>query len=727
MFRALIVALAAIIPLAAAYGDGQKSISLRKTSSPITIDGFIEPAWSDADSASDFFQLAPFYDKAPTRSTTAKILTSSDALYCIMICYDRGDSVQAVNGTLDNTQGDIVSIMLDTFDDKRSAYKLAVTASGVRADCRLLDDGRNRDYNWDGIWSAASRVYNWGFVVEMEIPYRSIQYAAGLHEWGLDFDRWIPAQNEDLYWNRYQENEGQRISKFGRLIFQDLYPSVKGLNLEVYPVGIGKTSYVSSNNYHSELDAGLDIFYNPSEQLTFQLTANPDFAQIEADPFSFNISRYETHYNERRPFFTQGNEIFLPSGKDRNSGFYSPMELFYSRRIGRKLPDGSEVPLVVGSKAFGRADDWEYGGFLAVTGEKDYTDMDGAAQTEPRAEFGAVRLKKQLWGNSSIGVLGVAKHSLLDDNGVVDIDGAFRSSSWQLAYQLARSFRNSEGGFAGSFGFRMIAEKWATLLRGRSVGGQFDVEEVGFVPWVGTHNFVGLTGPRWYFPEGTISEILVYGGPTYDYKEIEQTPDYGALLGMDMNFRSNWGYEIDLSYGSETEAGITFYPGEIDLSSWFNISPVWNANVYGGYSKTYNFSRDYLAFYSWAGGSFSRQATRGFTLGTSYDMFIEGNPEGHVEDITYDARPFVSCTPVNNVNVRFYVDNVFLRSTDHIEQRILGFLFSYNFLPKSWVYIALNDMRDRSPEFDGSGVQLPQRLHIADQAAVVKLKYLYYF
>ena len=242
-----------------------------------------------------------------------------------------------------------------------------------------MDDARNRDYSWDGIWFAESEVYDWGYVVEIRIPYKSIQYDKNLDKWGLDFDRWIPANSEDLYWCNYEQSEGQRISKFGSLNLGEFRPQSSGLNLELYPVAISKITLNENDKYDVEGNAGFDMFYNPSPKLTYQLTINPDFAQIEADPFDFNISRYESYFSERRPFFTEGNEVFMASGRERGSGFYRPLELFYSRRIGKKLPDGSEVPLIAGTKAFGRADDWEYGGFLAVTGEENYFD-DGVKQ-----------------------------------------------------------------------------------------------------------------------------------------------------------------------------------------------------------------------------------------------------------------------------------------------------------------------------------------------------------
>ena len=443
-----------------------RNLSLVKSDVSISVDGFIDDAWRLADSADGFVQFQPYNGKESLRRTVAKIITTENSLYCLIVCFDDRDNIEVNTGKLDDFTGDVVSLMLDTFNDKKTAYKFAVSSSGVRMDSRMLDDGRNRDYSWDGIWFAESQVYNWGYVVEMEIPYKSIQYDETLASWGLDFDRWIPALNEDSYWCAYELNEGQRISKFGSLKFNNFTPSIKGLNLEVYPVGISKATYLYDNKYKIEPNAGLDIFYNPSPKLTLTFTLNPDFAQIEADPFSFNISRYESYFNERRPFFTEGSEIFMPSGRERSSGFYRPLELFYSRRIGKKLIDGSEVPLISGTKVFGRFDDLEYGGFLALTGKKDYS-YQGQNFTEPQAYFGSVSLKKTIFGNSTIGLLYVGKHTNNNYNGVLDIDGAFRESNWQLAYQLSRSFKNSEGDFASSLGFKHGTEDWLTAIRGK--------------------------------------------------------------------------------------------------------------------------------------------------------------------------------------------------------------------------------------------------------------------
>lgn len=706
--------------------NSDKILVLTKSSAEVNVDGFIDEVWQEADSTDVFIQLQPYNGKPSIRKTVAKILTTENSLYCLMVCYDDKTNIEANTGKLDDFTGDVVSLMLDTFNDKKTAYKFEVNASGVRMDARMLDDGRNRDYSWDGIWFADAKVYDWGYVVEMEIPYKSIQYEENLPYWGLDFDRWIPGLNEDSYWCAYDVNEGQRISKFGTLKFNKFTPSVKGLNLEVYPVGISKATYLYEKKYKIEPNAGLDIFYNPSPKLTVMFTLNPDFAQIEADPFSFNITRYESYFNERRPFFTEGSEIFMPSGRERHSGFYRPLELFYSRRIGKKLEDGSEVPLISGTKVFGRFDDWEYGGFVAITGKKDYS-FQNQNLIEPQAFFGSARIKKNIFGNSTVGILYVGKHTNAGYSGVLDIDGAFRESNWQLAYQFARSFVNSQGDFASSIGFKHGTENWFTAVRARYIGENFEVNEVGFVPWKGTSEAVALTGPVWYFDDGYVRDFSIFFGTDVNYNLEDLYLDHAGVLGLNMFFRDNWGYEIAFISGKSKELDKKFNSYEIDISTNINISPNWNSETWAGYSKTYNFSRDYLAFYSWAGFSFSIRALNILRIGTSFDSWIEGDPDNKIEQITYNARPYFSLTPVNDLNLRLYVDNVFLRSTKKLEQVIVGFLFSYNFSPKSWIYLAVNELQNRNREHDMIGNIIQDRMQVVNRAAVLKLKYLYYF
>ena len=123
----------------------EKVLTLKKIDQEIKIDGIIDDVWSEADSVSDFVQYQPYHNNLPSRKTTAKVLTTEGSIYALMICYSQRDEMDIKTGKLDDFAGDIVSFMIDTFNDKKTGYKFAVSASGVRADSRMLDDGRNRD------------------------------------------------------------------------------------------------------------------------------------------------------------------------------------------------------------------------------------------------------------------------------------------------------------------------------------------------------------------------------------------------------------------------------------------------------------------------------------------------------------------------------------------------------------------------------------------------------
>jgi hypothetical protein len=705
----------------AAVQAQQKKIKLLRAPSAITVDGLIDDAWSAADSAAGFTQQQPFHGKPSVYLTVAKVLTTDDAFYCLIIARDSSSHVQVKTGTQDDTEGDFVSVMLDTYGDRRTAYKFGVNAAGAKSDCRLLDDGRNRDYSWDGVWYAAAKVYAWGWTAEMMIPYKFISYDKSLRTWGIDFDRWNPRITEDSYWNRYEENEGQRISKFGALTLDGFTPTVTGHNLEIYPVGLAE--YVKEKSTAGKVTphAGIDVFYNPSTSLTYQLTVNPDFAQIEADPYAFNIGRYESYFDERRPFFTQGNEIFMASGRDRNSGFYRPLELFYSRRIGKKNPDGSEVPLIAGTKAFGRFNESEYGAFLAVTNEKAFMD-DTLPSVEPRAYFGAVRYKKQIFGNSTIGAMAVGKFTAATSDGVVDIDGAFRGTEWQYSYQMARSFKNNDGDYAFASGLNWTSKNWMLLCRNRYIGERFDIDQVGYVPWKGTGEVTTVGGPRWVYDEGPLRALLLYTGLALNYERLDAYTDHAAFIGFNLQFRANWGMETSFNYGKSRDNGLLYNYYEFDHSMWTSQS-TWDANLWGGFARTYNFSREYEAPYFWAGNSFTWKGFDAVSFGGTMNVWTEYKPSGAVEDVTVSARPFVSLLPINYLTLRVYVDNLYLRSTDKLEHVLLGFLFSYNYSPKSWIYFAYNEDQERMED----PVSKATRLDVRSRAATVKIKYLYYF
>lgn len=299
---------------------------------------------------------------------------------------------------------------------------------------------------------------------------------------------------------------------------------------------------------------------------------------------------------------------------------------------------------------------------------------------------------------------------------VIDLDGAFREDDWQLAYQVAHSLGNEKDDIAFSAGFTKISEKWVTLAKSRYIGNDFSIKEIGFVPWVGTSNTVAITGPRWQFDKGVLRSMMIFGGGSINWEQADNYTDLSAVLGINLQFRENWGTELNIDYGKAKDYSVKYSSFNASINSWFYTSPKWSGNFSTKFSKTYNFSREYLAFYTSHGLSIDWKPLGYLKVGTSLNAFIEGNPDNEIEEITYNARPYFSLTPFNNFSIKMYMDNLFLRSTNQLEQMIVGFLLAYNFSPKSWIYLAINDVQNRQNQLDINRNFLQRTLHVKNRA-----------
>ncbi len=705
-----------------AVDNSNKQILVKTIKQEILVDGQIDEIWSQADSITDFYQFSPIYDVSPTEKTVAKILRDNDNLYVLLIASDLSGYTQYRTGNLDDRNSDVLTIMLDTFNDNKTAYKFGVSASSWRLDCLMFDDGRDRDYSWDGIWWGKSEKYDWGFVIEMKIPFNSIRYDKSATEWGLDFDRWIPAISQDIYWAKYDQHSGMRISNFGKMIFEDPLPGSQGINLEFYPVALINTKMIENNKYESNPHVGLDVFYNPAPQLTLAVTLNPDFAQIEADPFNLNVSRYETYFSEQRNFFIEGTGVFRPEA----TGSFDDLELFYSRRIGKKLPNGDEVPLNFGGKVFGRIGDLEYGGLVAKTGSTNWS-LDGENYNESDAIFSNVRLKEKIFTNSTLGGMFVGKWTSESVNAVLDIDGSYRNGDLQLGYQFAKSITDTTSDYAVSAGFNNFSNNWITFMQGRYIGEDFNVDQIGYVPWKGSAQIVFGSGPRWFFENSEIKSIDSWFGGYLNYEKYDDFIDKGLLAGMHIDFKKLWGFEMEGIYGKSKDENVIYNFLELRNFFYFNTSPTWSLNASYGYSRLYNFAREQYAPFSWVNTRFNYYLFYWLNVGSSVNIWWEGNQDNKTEELTINTRPFLSISPINYMKIRLFADNLFFNSTQQFDHWLFGVYFGYNFSPKSWIYFSYSELQDRTEQRDEFDNLMPNKMHVVERDATLKIKYLYYF
>lgn len=315
----------------------------QKPRSYITLDGRLSgEEWYRPDSIYQFIQSQPQEGNASSEETKVKIMADSDNLFIAFYCYDKEPlKIQQWLSTRDLASGDFVTIYLSGIDDGETGYMFRLNAAGVQSDAIISNDGRIKDYSWNGIWYSSVLVDSSGWFSEFKIPYKTIRFTKG-SQWKVGVARYIGRKNEASSWPAIKIQQGLRISKLAYL--QGVLPNRPGLQLEVYPVALLRYDRIADRQYI--INGGLNVSWMPMPNTRFEFAGNPDFAQIESDPDRINLSRYETYYNEKRPFFVEGSDKFS-----------LPINLYYSRRIGNILPDGQVVPIYGAGKvmtSFGR-------------------------------------------------------------------------------------------------------------------------------------------------------------------------------------------------------------------------------------------------------------------------------------------------------------------------------------------------------------------------------------
>jgi len=412
----LLSAIALLCPFAFAdfgeHGSAQQTESIERPNlnirridhAGVKIDGRLDEAvWKTITPVTNFVQLQPDEGAPVSERTEAMIFYDDENLYIGVRNYDREPSkIPHRLGAHDaTTRSDSIDIGLDTFHDRRTGYFFSINCRGIQYDAVVSESGSDsvHDETWDGIWYSAARVEDWGWAMEVAIPFKSIRISRAPEQiWGLNLMREIVRKNERAFWTPVTRFDGgMRPSKNGTMT--GLRNVHVGRNLELIPFFSTKSRVAGwdSNARAARANTGLDLRYGLASNLTATATINPDFGDTEADEFNTELSRFEIFYPEKRKFFTEGANYFS-----------SPLQLFFSRRIGAPLPDGEPQRIYEGGKITGKVGRWTIGALQAVTQSTDYTDaFDGSRGTAPGAFFGVVRVSRDIFSKSSIGFMTV--------------------------------------------------------------------------------------------------------------------------------------------------------------------------------------------------------------------------------------------------------------------------------------------------------------------------------
>ena len=419
----LVVILSHYLGIAQANNTSSKKIyntmSVTADEAPI-IDGKIdENIWDVVAWGTDFIENEPDENTPPSLQTQFKIIYDQKFLYVAMRAFDTApDSIVKQLSRRDGFIGDRINVVIDSYHDKRTAFVFTVTAAGVKGDEIVTDNGENIDDSWNPIWYTKANIDEQGWTAEIKIPFSQLRFGNDKEQvWGLNVSRRIFRKNEMSLWNRVPVDAAGFVSESGELHgLINLLPQKQleiqpfvVTQLDTYPEEAGNP-FRTGNDFG--LNAGLDAKIGVTNDLTLDLTVNPDFGQVEADPAAIALDGFQIFFREQRPFFVENKNIFDYQFAENQDN------LFYSRRIGRtpqgypntsanEYVDFPDNTTILGAAKFSgkTKNGWSIGVLESVTANE-YANIDDNTNSrkelvEPLSNYFVGRLQKDFNQNNT--------------------------------------------------------------------------------------------------------------------------------------------------------------------------------------------------------------------------------------------------------------------------------------------------------------------------------------
>ncbi|MGI9259434.1 MAG: DUF5916 domain-containing protein, partial [Gammaproteobacteria bacterium] len=400
----------------------QVTARISRTDTPPTLDGVLDDAtWEQASVIEDFHQFNPVDHAEPSERTIVYVAYDDDNLYVAARMYDsEPDQIRArqlVQGA-SSRWDDNFGIIIDPFNNKRTGYQSQTNPNGVRGDGTFeTPTDLNRD--WEGIWFNGTRIDDEGWVAEIAIPFKTLNFDPSNSDWGFTVERSISRKQEDISWSSYN----RRVNPGSAGLVTGITGLRQGRGLDVVPsIVTSEARDFDTGAVTSETEPVLDVFYNFTPSLTGVLTLNTDFSATEVDDRQVNLTRFNLFFPEKRDFFLRDVDIFSFGGLERNG---LP---FNSRRIGLDSR-GQPVDLEVGAKLTGRVGRFNVG----VLGVQEEAHEDVVAKN-----LFVGRVAANVLRESSVGLIMTdGDPNSNEDNSLVGLDFRYRNSNLPSGITLA--------------------------------------------------------------------------------------------------------------------------------------------------------------------------------------------------------------------------------------------------------------------------------------------------
>ena len=477
----LIVFLLPLVLFSQRKNEGFK-YHIKKTSLPIKIDGEIDQAWSETQTATDFNMVLPMDTSKAFVRTEVKMTYDNEQLYLIAICYvDEGQPfmVESLKRDFSFGKNDNFLLFMDPFDDQTNGFSFGSNAAGAQWD-GIMYNGGSVDLNWDNKWSSDVKNYPDKWIWEAAIPFKTIRYKKGIKNWGINFSRLDITKAEKSSWTPVpRQFPTASLAYTGQLIWDEAPPVVSS-NVSVIPYMLGGASKNHQSNQPTSYkkQIGLDAKVAVTSALNLDLTINPDFSQVEVDRQVTNLDRFELFFPERRQFFLENGDQFSNFG-------YTTIRPFFSRRI------GLNAPIQFGARLSGKLNkEWRMG-FMNMQTER------VASTLTPSQNYTVMALQRKVFARSNVGLLIVNRDQILQQN---EKDPVYQANPYNrnigLEYNLAssnnlwtgkavllRSFAksNTKEDWVHAANLQYSSRKWTISWQQEYVGKQYTAE-VGYVP-----------------------------------------------------------------------------------------------------------------------------------------------------------------------------------------------------------------------------------------------------
>jgi hypothetical protein len=668
------VLLLSLILTTFAYSDGKDTYCIVTIDEEVLIDGKLEETfWTEVDVIDEFVQYRPNHGDEPELKTEVRMAKDAENLYISWVCWGENDELVMNVNTRDYfiNNDDCIDVLIDTYNDDLNCYDFMVSAGGTQYDGKLINNGTEGDNSWDGVWESEVVRLPDRYIIEMAIPFRTLRYSRNNDVWGIQFYRVTHQGNkEDVYWAG--DGNVNRVSVFGDLTGMTDLPAQSPMDITPYGVvrvnkGLDDEGTLGEF-YEDEYETGLDVELRAGTWMTVNGTLNPDYAHIESDPFEINLSPDEIEYNEKRPFFLEGMEIY-----------YNPLYLVYTR---------SMTDILAGVKAVGKAGGTEYAFFEVRLAEDDpffpenYIMLSRVKQNIGKGFIGGMFINR--WLDETEGYE--------DYNRVFSVDGRYQFGDLSPYFQVAKSFSPEIEGYsedvedlAYEIGVRIMRNRFNAGVGYDEIQKDFRAD-TSFIQ-EGSKDKRGLWGWANYqfmIQKAGIRSLFINGwGNYYNTLEGEKALRFGGI-GTTLGFDNSMGINF------YTEGGYNGMYKDIYGDEYNNytisLGYYWQNQPWGGFNISYIRGDNFDVRFNGLDIESGFVLVRGFNLDFNFNL-VRDMDEG---ENLWTNRLMATHYLTKDLFWRFIYD----ANSDNIHE--FSGLFGYTYLPGSTMYIAYKECRNKT-------------------------------